>query len=371
MYSLSRKAGWSEMVDGRAVERPATLSDKQRQALSDRELLEYNESRAIWHANFGPIVTPQLEETHEILWEILASNRQHGDKVKGAAAIDAYPGLGKSTIASTFGRAFHRQQILRYGDRTERGDERWPVAHIGLTDNTTIRTVNSMLCRFYGHPTEATEYKDSGTAQTLASQALDSVLRCETEIVIVDDVHFLDMTRKDGLAVANHFKWLQNNFPIQFIFVGVALLERGLMSEGSNARDAGLAQTARRWTRLNVDPFGVDSNNGRRDWRRLLLSIEKQLVLEKVTPGCVADDLSDYLYERTQGHVGSVMELIRRGCTRAIRRGDEQLTVEMLDGISIDVAAEKARAEYASALNSGLISTKVTRPRRSRSLAGV
>jgi hypothetical protein len=32
------------------------------------------------------------------------ANRQDGDKVKGAAVIDAYPGLGKSTIAQVFAR---------------------------------------------------------------------------------------------------------------------------------------------------------------------------------------------------------------------------------------------------------------------------
>src|SRR5258708_35018865 len=63
----------------------------------------------------------------------------------------------------------------------------------------------------------------------------------------VDDVHFLDVTRRDGREVANHFKWLANVFPVTFFFVGVGLRARGLLDEGLTGADAADSQTARRW----------------------------------------------------------------------------------------------------------------------------
>jgi hypothetical protein len=42
-------------------------------------------------------------------------------------------------------------------------------------------------------------------------------------------------------------------------------------------------------------------------------------------PGVIADDLSDYLFARSTGHIGSLMMLINRGCQRAVRTGAERL----------------------------------------------
>jgi hypothetical protein len=45
----------------------------------------------------GPLGTPQMKALHEDLWDIFDSNDQDSDKVKGGIALDAFPGLGKTT----------------------------------------------------------------------------------------------------------------------------------------------------------------------------------------------------------------------------------------------------------------------------------
>ena len=75
----------------------------------------------------------------------------------------------------------------------------------------------------------------------------------------------------------------------------------------------------------------------------------------------LADDLSDYLFMRSTGHIGSLMELIRRGCVKAIRTGAETLNGKVLDSIKIDGAAEKARKELASAFRTRRLTTQPTR----------
>jgi hypothetical protein len=127
-------------------------------------------------------------------------------------------------------------------------------------------------------------------------RAADAVLACDVRLCVVDDVHFLDPRRRD---VANHFKYLANTFPVTFIFVGVGLERRGLVSEGLAAWEEELAQNARRWTMLGVDPFEIGTEDGRRTWRQLLLAIEKDLVPAGTRPGMVADDLADYLFARS------------------------------------------------------------------------
>jgi hypothetical protein len=236
------------------------------------------------------------------------------------------------------------------------GDGRWqrvPVVYIGLTANTTLRSLSAMLCRFYGLPGA-----DRGNAVRLSNRAAECVAACKTRLIVVDDVHFLDVTRRDGREVANHFKWLANTFPVTFLFVGVGLRARGLLDEGLSGADAAYSQTARRWNVLTLQPFEVATAKGRKTWRSLLLGIEKQLILANQPRGMLADDLSDYLFARSSGHFASLMSLIARGCYRAVKTGTEQLTTGLLDQVRIDEAAEKARRSLHAAIDAGKLRTR-------------
>jgi hypothetical protein len=344
--SPSRKDGFKTLADAPPRQQPELLDHAQIGQLGPGARDEYTHRRAVWHANLT-IRTQQLADVHEDLWDIVDSNCHDGDRVKPAVAIDALPGLGKTTAASTFGREYHRREIARRGEFTVEGHEHLPVCRVGLTSEATMWKVNDALLEFYGHPGRR------GNAKQLASRALDCILSCHTKIVIVDDVHFLDLRRRDGVAVSNHFKWLSNELPPTFIFVGVGLRERGLFCEGMTAADAPLAQTGRRWTRLTMNPFTITDEAGRRQWRRMLLAIEQMLVLAGKYPGMVADDLADYLFARSSGHLASLMCLVNRGAQRAIRTGAETLTVDLLDQVKIDEAAEQARGQLAAALHAG------------------
>ena len=135
--------------------RPPLLTAEEIAALPADGRRRYDQARAAWHANLGPIRTPQVDAVFEALEEICGSNLQDGDKVRPAAVLDALPGLGKTTAALAFGRWFHREQVEMHGPQVQAGDGTWqriPVAYLGLTSHTTMRSLNAMLCRFYGLP---------------------------------------------------------------------------------------------------------------------------------------------------------------------------------------------------------------------------
>jgi hypothetical protein len=244
-FSLSRKEGWRRFVDAAPRRRPERLTRAALAALGPAAAEDYNDVRHDWHANFGIVSTPQLAAVHDELDQIVAANRQDSDRIRSAAVIDAMPGLGKTTTANLYGRDFDRRQTRRLTPVTDAGHERIPVFRVGLTSNTTLRTLNRMICEFYGHPAT-----DRASAAALASHALDCVLSCETQLGIIDDVHFIDLDRRDGLAVSNHLKWLANELPVTFVYVGVGLAERRFFADGLTGKNVVLAQTARRWTRL-------------------------------------------------------------------------------------------------------------------------
>lgn len=346
--TLARKEGWRRYVDAPARARPEPLTRTQIAALDEDARFEYNEARSQWHANLGPIKTPQLADLHEDLWDIVDSNAQDGDKAKGAVAIDAFPGLGKTTAVLSFAKQYHLREIKAHGHHAASGAERWPVCRVGLTGNTGMKEFNRAMLEFFGHPGAK-----RGTAADYARRALDCVLSCEVRILIIDDLHFLQWRTGSGIAISNHFKYIANEFPVTMIFIGVGLAAHGMFSEGASYQDAVVAQTGRRTTTFGLDSFTISDERGRKQWRLLLQALEQRIVLADRKPGMLADNLCDYLYARSTGHIGSLMTLINRGCQRAVRTGAENLSADLLDRVKNDAAAEKARAEMEKAIESG------------------
>ncbi|WP_240482963.1 AAA family ATPase [Rhodococcus opacus] len=127
------------------------------------------------------------------------SNLQFGDKAKGAVAIDAYPGLGKTTSVLAFAKAFHRREIRIKGTHSRDGHQRWPVCRVGLTGNTGLKEFNRAMLEFYAHPGIT-----RGTSADLSRRTLDCVTSCETILLVVDDLHFLRMHATSGVEIGRH-----------------------------------------------------------------------------------------------------------------------------------------------------------------------
>ncbi|MYY16991.1 MULTISPECIES: AAA family ATPase [unclassified Streptomyces] len=355
--TLSRKEGWAAFAQAAPRVQPELLPHSDYAGLGERARAEYDRDRRVWHANLGPLRTSQLAELHEDLWDILDSNVQDGDQAKGAVAVDAFPGLGKTTAVLAFARDFHRREIAEGGAFTVGGHERLPVCRVGLTGSTGMKDFNRAMLEFFGHPGRTT-----GTTAQFAQRALDCVLSCDVKLLIVDDLHFLRWRAAGGVEVSNHFKYVANEFPVTLLFVGVGLAKRGLFSEGESYDNAVLAQTGRRTTRLDMGSFELATDQGRSQWRQLLLALEKRLVLRGTYRGMLADDLFDYLFVRSSGHIGSLMTLINRGCQRAVRTGAERLDEELLSRVKIDQAAHLAQDDVRNLL-------KGQRSRRTRQKA--
>jgi hypothetical protein len=356
--TLSRKEGWRAYVEALPRPQPDPLTPRELAALTDRARSAYDRQRRIWHANLPIIKTAQLLELHESLWVLVDSNMQDGDKAKGAVGIEAAAGVGKSIAVQDFAADYHRREIDELGEYTADGNERWPVCRVGMTGNTGMKEFNRAMLRFYNHAGTK-----RGTTAEFADRALDCVLSCETKLLIVDDLHFLKF-RTTRVEISNQFKYISNEFPLTIIFIGIGLRESGLYSDGTYA-DQVLGQTGRRTTPLTMREFNVDDEPGRHEWRQLLLTLEKRIALACKYRGMLADDLSDYLWERSSGRMGSLMPLIARGCNRAVRSGAEVLNQELLEQVPADEAAAQNRAELRRQIQTGNL---ITQPKRRRRL---
>lgn len=341
---LSRYEGWRDYADSEAPTEPERLSKGQIRALGPQARDEYNDARARYHAAIL-VRTTQVETAHEHIWDVLESNMQGADRVKGSAAIDAPPGLGKTTTVNTFGREFHRRQIERHGSTLDDGDTlHIPVCHVGFHGRMTTKSLNGMIFDFYNHPAQHDRRRRPTTDHALAGAAAESAVRHGTRLFIVDDIHFLKPLTNDGGEVSNQLKWLANEYPVTFLFAGVNLNNRGILEEGGTLETA---QTARRWTVLKMAPFEIYTSQGDSDWRNFIKTVEKRIVLADAHQGMLYN-ITDYLYSRTSGYIGSLMDLVTRGIARAVRSGTERIDQKLLDRVIIDTAAEARRVSISA-----------------------
>lgn len=332
-FNLGTKSGWIDFVNSGPRPDFPTLSSDQMAKLDAESLDDYNQARNVWNANPATVKTPQLKQAHGLIDQVMASAYRDGNSVRGSIALDALPGLGKTTIASSYARQFDLRQRRRYGNTTIDGHPRLPVAFIPLSAGMTLKQLNQKVLRFYGHPAASRTSKAE-----LGTLAMDCIHSAETRLIVFDDLHFINFNHRNGIEVSNHLKWFANESAATFIHVGVGLAQRRYFEEGAGG-DPALSQTARRTTSCSVVPFTLTTPSGKRSWHRLLTSFEAHLKLARNSEG-VLTALSDYLHERTQGHIASLTNLLDRACAMGISSGEETITYETLKRVTIDNAAE-------------------------------
>ena len=349
--TLTRKEGFASFAEAPDPARPQDLTMTELKLLDDQAVDHHNRARRDYLANLRPIKTAQAEALFADLAEILeAGLEQPNWQAKSMAAIDAFPGLGKTTIGLAFAKHVHNTLIQKYGRFTDTGHERWPVIRVGMMGDTGVKDFNWAMLEFFAHSGRKT-----GTASTFLSRALDCALSCESRLLLVDDLQFLQFRSTQGAKLSNQFKSIANEFPVMILFIGHELQAKGLYDD---------PQLAYRITPLELKAFTIDDESGREQWRNFLLALEQRLVLARKYPGMLADDLSDHLYARCHGHIGSLMTLVRRGCQRAFHTGEERLTIELMSQVKLDRAAEQRRAEWEDRLASGANSSRPARRRK-------
>lgn len=335
---FSRRPGWFAYAEETPRRPLPRLSGAELSGMGAGEREDYDECRRIWNVNMPVIRTHQLTEVMGVLDQVMYSNARDGGRIKGGVAIDAPPGLGKTTIAATYARQFHRQQVRRLGPRTSAGHQRVPVVFVSLSANMTLKSLNRQIVEFYGHPAI-----EKLTAAKLASLATGYVGRCETGLIVVDDLHFVDFRHRNGIEVSNHLKWLANELPVTFLYTGVGLAAKAFFNEGMTGEAAAMAQTARRTTLCPVEPFTFSTNAGARAWVDVLSAIETHVILADARPGMLVDH-AELVFARTQGHIASLVSLVDRCCFLAMAQGGETITKAMIHGTTLDNAAARATA---------------------------
>lgn len=344
--TLTTKEDWFRFVDAEPPGPPVLPPREEYDSWSAARRRRFDHQRRFHHDDFGFVSVPDMQRVHRALLPQIVGNTDRPPGARRGGIVDGHATVGKTTIITQLGRKYHRYMRGRYPHpRTAGGGQFIPVVYVTLPAATTIKGLNRALAHFYGIVTPKRM-----TTDELGLLIEEHARRCSTGLILVDDIHFLNLHgNKEHRAVNDHLKYLANAISATFVYAGIECEKSGLLSEGGPLGDEAYAQTGRRFAVHRVRPFSRKSKAGQKEWVALLKSLEARLVLFDARPGVLYESLPGYLFERTGGYMGSLAELIRRGANLAIDAGEERITEELLDGVFLDHVAEHRAGRKATA----------------------
>jgi hypothetical protein len=177
------------------------------------------------------------------------------------------------------------------------------------------------------------------TARSNITDIVDAVChtaaRTAVEVVLVDELHNLNLATRAGAEVSDQLKYFAERLPATFVYAGIDVEAAGLFA-GTRGR-----QIAGRFTVVPAVPFAYGTSEQREQWRALVATMDSSLRLLRHKPGSLVA-MDEYRYRRSGGMIGSLSQLVRGAAILAIETRTEAITRELLDIVPVDYAAERA-----------------------------
>jgi hypothetical protein len=335
--TLTTAEEWARFCEQAAPRPPQRPSRAQCATMPEHERQAFDEARLVHHGSFGPVNTPAMERIHQALWRQVRTNfhvTQPG--ARRGTCIDGLGNLGKTTLITAFGKLYERDVRRRYpAGVTENDDLIIPVVYVTVPAEATIKWLDLAILQFYGAPVSTAD-----TKWHLAEKIRRYARRTATSLFLIDDIHYLDVRNRFGRAVSDHLKNLASTIAATFVYAGIGCEDSGLLNEGHGESRRAFSQTRSRFSLHRMASFDISTAEGAAEWSSLLKRIEAEILLLEATPGMLCTKLARYCFERTDGVIGALSQLVREGANLAIERGTERLTEGLLDEIVLDHASE-------------------------------
>ena len=331
------KHGWRQVVQ----RRPAAyeqVTKRQYSNLTPKQRRDYDQQRLRWHVGLDCIETTRMSDAMDAMNQRLQTLNSGSTVARPGVMLSGDAGAGKSTIVIEYGRRVElslreamKMPLPTEGSpipRLDTGGEYLPVCYFSITTQAVPTLQNAV--RFY-NPTLPTSKRLSQNA--LLSAFVENVERCQTKLIILDQVQSLKEANVGTRAVSDLLKDVMDACPTSLLIgAGIGLDQFRVFSDGLSARQSTLAQTGTRFSLHYVTPYDLNNADDKRDWARLLTSIERNLHLYDTQEGDLRG-LSQHLYDLTGGLTGELMPLLRNAANEAIHTGTERITRTVLNQV--------------------------------------
>lgn len=321
---LTTKEGWRRFVDRQPAvpdqHNPATV-----ELLSRTERIAYDEERRDYHADLPLANTPTIQRVITTARLLVQLNRQQVSARRGLIVSGA-SGTGKTTALTQLGRTHERHTRRRH----PRDQHRLPVLYVTVPPAATARMLAVEFARFLG-----LQFTARANIADIVDAVCHTAARTNVEVVLVDELHNLNLATRSGAEVSDQLKYFAERLPATFVYAGIDVEAAGLFA-GTRGR-----QIAGRFTVIPATPFAYGTSEQREQWRALVATMDSALRLHRHKPGSLVA-MEEYLYRRSGGMIGSLSQVVRGAAILAIEDRTEAITRQLLDIVPVDHAAERA-----------------------------
>lgn len=309
MIEIATKEGWREHVDT-TYERPAPITPQELRALSFGDRALFNEARAQYSQAGAFVRTPQFQAfQHAVRDRVMLNTYRRVGKL--GLILSGEPGQGKTTSLVEVGRSHERRR--RDTDHPAAGPGKIPVVYVAVPAQCSAKALMHEFARFFGLPVLGRM-----TYGDLLGAVSNALRRCSTELVLIDDVHHLDLKYRQNVEASDMLKQLSERCGGTFVYAGIAVERTGLL-DGERG-----GQIGKRFEVHVAVPFLLATTAERARWGDLLLAMESSLCLADQQPGAILPAAAT-LHALTGGEIGRLKDLLQFAALRAVGDGTEKL----------------------------------------------
>lgn len=278
----------------------------------------YDEQRISYHSEFVLAETSTVRKiTNQ--GKLLVMLNQREISARRGLIVSGPWASGKTTAIKLLGKTHELLVNRKYP--TQR--DRIPVVYITTPPKGSPKKLASEFANFLGLPNRPRQ-----NVTDIADAVCQVLTMAKTDLVIVDEIHNLNLATSAGEDMSDHLKYFTEHMPATFVYAGINVENSGLFT-GLRGR-----QISARSVLMPTGPFPLTE-----EWDSLVATLENGLRLHDHVPGTLTAQCQ-YLHYRTGGSISSLSHLIREAAILAILSGTERIDRALLDDIILDHAAE-------------------------------
>ncbi|MFF0944145.1 TniB family NTP-binding protein [Kocuria sp. CPCC 205300] len=329
---------WHKHAVMSAPEPPEPFDLKELRSLSPDELHLHQRRLAHWLP--GRFVDSQLLRDH--IAELNASWYYNEACMPGSKSILAVTGpntIGKTTLVRRWAEGIHRQDVGAVD--ASNGQPRWnpsaqiqaalvPVIWVSLQARSKIAELNTQILQFLNYPT-------TGQIRAMTDRVVAAIPRHRVRLLVVDDVHLLKTSHRDGQDVLDHLKHLNTELGEHggtLVLIGADLEYTDIVED---------PQIAGRLKLITMTPFEVQ--DGKEDqarvWQSFLAETEDELLpyLPAGQSGMLSKTAAGLILRRTQGSMRDITALLNEATLQAATDDTWKITAKHLNRVKLSARA--------------------------------
>lgn len=307
---ISTKEGWSRFVADDPP-RPPKIGRAEQDAQTAGEREQYDDARRHFMAA-GIVRTPAFDNILRSASSRLRIN-EHKRTGKLGLIVAGEPALGKTTTVTQIGKLHTLRR--QHQDHPAGQPGCIPVVYITVPPACGPKAMIAEFAEFFALPTNGRI-----SHSTLLNSVSQVMARVRTELVIVDEIHNLNVNYRMSADASDALKQLSEKCAATFIYAGVNVESSGLL-DGARGQ-----QISSRFELHHVTPFSDRATAHRAEWEAVLLDLEETLCLTKQPEGAILAH-SARLFADSGGSIGRIVDILHIAALTAIDDHSERLAL--------------------------------------------